>query len=707
MLGIGGRDPRDKPGVISRGMEDRLGPPCSEIGGPRRPSLPNSAIKPPKNQGFLQVSIHLFQSSKTGIALLVAIFVATCCFGERRNRLEVERPITEEDRNHWAFQPIRAMAPPDVIDDSKIRNGIDRFVLSRLEADGLSLMPAADKRTLIRRLSFDLRGLPPTPTEVQAFLEDDSDSAYEDVIDQFLADPAYGERWAQHWLDVARFAESDGFEHDQVREDAWRYRDWVINSLNADMPYDEFVRMQLAGDELYPGDESKAIATGFLVAGPDMPDINLDEERAHTVLNEMTSSTGLAFMGLTLECAQCHAHKSDPVSIEDYYRLRAVFANMEFPEKNKQLSHVFLENDAEAPPSYVMKNGDFRSPGELVEPAFVRVVNPMGMRVQSSNAQSKTSRRRLALAEWLTHPEHPLTARVMVNRLWLHQFGSPLVGTPNDFGILGDRPTHPDLLDWLASELIAGNWSLKDMHRMLLQSATYRQISRPVDDSWKLAVEKDPGNRLYSRMNRKRLEGEAIRDAMLSVTGQLNPKMGGPGVPPPLPLEVAITLIKKQWEVSEDETEHRRRSIYLFTRRNLRFPMFDVFDRPDANASCGQRNVSTTAPQSLTLLNSEFSMEASRHLAGAIVEKCGGGDYQAWIRQAYETLFSRRETDEERSAGLSFLDYQVGSLKKEDRQLETLAVPVGTSVEIDPYEGAALVDYCLALFNLNEMIYLD
>ena len=707
MPSVGYKDPRCTPKGIYKGREYRLDPPSEEYGGPSRSSLPKLATRPPANQGFRQVSMRLSQVNKAGIAMLGAICLATLCFGERRNRLEIEKPITDEDRSHWAFQPVLDIVPPKVRGESRIRNGVDRFILSRLETEDLTLMPAADRRTLIRRLSFDLRGLPPTTDEVEAFLTDRSNSAYEDLIDRFLADPAYGERWAQHWLDVARFAESDGFEHDQVREDAWRYRDWVIDALDADMPYDEFVRLQIAGDELYPGDESKAIATGFLVSGPDMPDINLDEERAHTVLNEMISSTGLAFMGLTLECAQCHAHKSDPISIEDYYRLRAVFANMEFPEKKKQLSHVFLENDAEPPPSFVMKKGDFRSPGEPVNPAFVRVVNPMGMTVPQSSGNSKTSGRRKALSEWLTHPEHPLTARVIVNRIWQHHFGSPIVGTPNDFGILGDRPTHPGLLDWLAGELIAGDWSLKDLHRLMLQSATYRQASRSTGDSWDRALEKDPENRLYSRMNRKRLEGEAIRDTMLFASGQLNRKRGGPGVHPPLPHEVAITLLEKQWEVSEDESEHTRRSIYLFTRRNLRFPMFDVFDRPDANASCGRRNVSTTAPQSLTLLNSEFSMKASRHLAGEIINKANRGDYKEWIRSAYEKLFAREETDSERNAGLSFLEGQAASLEAEGRQPASLATPEGLSGNFDSYKGAALVDYCLALFNLNEMIYVD
>lgn len=380
---------------------------------------------------------------------------------------------------------------------------------------------------------------------------------------------------------------------------------------------------------------------------------------------------------------------------------------MEFPERKTQSSRVFLETDAQPPPSFVMKKGDFRSPGEPVDPAFVRVVNLIGMAVPQPSSNSKTSGRRKALSEWLTHPEHPLTARVIVNRIWQHHFGSPIVGTPNDFGILGDRPTHPELLDWLASELIAGDWSLKDLHRLTLQSATHRQVSRSTGDSWDWVLDKDPENRLYSRMKRKRLEGEAIRDTILFASGQLNRMRGGPGVHPPLPHEVAITLLEKRWEVSEDESEHTRRSIYLFTRRNLRFPMFDVFDRPDGNASCGRRNASTTATQSLTLLNSEFSMNASRHLAGEIINKSNRGDYKEWINIAYETLFAREETDSVRGAGLSFLKGQAASLKAEGRQPASLATPEGLLGNFDSYKGAALVDYCLALLNLNEMIYLD
>ncbi len=638
-------------------------------------------------------------------ALVLGFGLSALC-GASSDDKPIEPALTEEDLSHWAFQPVQRLEPPAVKHESQVRNEIDRFILAGLEANGLKLMPAADRRTLIRRISFDLRGLPPTQEEVAEFLNDLSDDAYKKLIDRFLASPAYGERWAQHWLELARFAESDGFEHDKVRTEAWRYRDWVIRSLNEDMPYDEFVRLQIAGDEFYPDSEDKAIATGFLVAGPDMPDINLDEERAHTILNEMTSSTGLAFMGLTLGCAQCHDHKTDPVSQADFYRMRAVFANMDFPGNKEQLNHVFLETDAEAPPSFLMERGDFRRPGPEVSPAFVRAANPMGLTIAAAGDGSTTSGRRKALAEWLTDPGHPLTARVLVNRLWQHHFGSPIVGTPNDFGVLGDRPTHPELLDWLANELMDRGWSLKEMHRLLLQSASYRQTSRPVDESWDMAVDTDPENRLFSRMNRKRLEGEAIRDAILAVSEQLNRKQGGPSVHPPLPPEVAITLLKKQWEVSEDESDHYRRSIYLFARRNLRFPMFDVFDRPDANASCGIRNVTTTAPQSLTLLNSDFSLQSARFMAGSVLES-GSADYAVWVNQCYERIFSRPETQMEREAGIAFLQEQVALLKNEQRDPAGLATPLGSTAEIDPYKGSALTDYCLAMFNLSEMIYLD
>ncbi len=641
------------------------------------------------------------------IGCMVIFASVTIVIAETYNKgPSIEQELTEEELSHWAFQPIQHPRPPEVQNESEVANALDRFILARLEEKGLSLMPSADRRTLIRRLSFGLRGLPPTQEEIQEFLNDDSEIAYEVLVDRFLGETAFGERWGQHWLDVVRFAETEGFEHDYVRPDAWRYRDWVIHAFNKDIPYDEFVSLQIAGDELYPDVPDMAIGTGFLVAGPDMSDINIAEERSHTILNEMTSATGAAFLGLTMACAQCHDHKFDAISQADFYRMRAVFANMYFPEKQKRLNQVFFEPDAEAPATHLMLRGMFNSPGPVLAPGFVRAANPMGLTVPETEEDATTTGRRKALAKWITDPEHPLATRVIMNRVWHYLIGIPIVGTPNDFGVKGDRPTHPQLLDWLSKELMVRNWSLKEMIRLVVMSATYRQVSRPVDDTWVDAVAADPDNRLLSRMPRKRLEGEAIRDAMLFVSGRLNRKQGGPGVHPPLPREVAITLLKKQWEVSKDESDHYRRSIYLFVRRNLRFPMFDVFDRPDTLASCGRRNVSTTAPQSLTLLNSDFSLNSARHLAGEVLDS-GAIDYSAWVDQCYERLFSRLPSDSEREIAIEFLEGQTTMLKDAEREVSELAVPLGTENTMDRFQGSALTDLCLALFNLNEMIYID
>lgn len=641
---------------------------------------------------------HLFKIYCVGSILASGLFATT-------NYELVEPEITEKDLEHWSFQAVTDIQPPSVERVDQVRNPVDQFILARLEQEGLGLMPEANRNTLIRRLSFDLRGLPPSVEEVEKFMSDTTTSAYENLVDRFLASSDFGERWAQHWLDVARFAESDGFEHDAVRSEAWRYRDWVIQALNADLPYDEFLRLQIAGDELYPESDDAAIATGFLVAGADMPDINLMEERRHTVLNEMTTTTGLTFMGLTMGCAQCHDHKSDPISQADFYRLRAMFADMTIPKKSKQLSPRFIPLKEDIPQDHLMIRGDFRYKGPVVDAAFLRVVNQDGESVPKVPSESSKLGRRSALVDWLTDPNHPLTSRVAVNRFWQQVFGKPIVASPNDFGVLGYRPSHPELLDWLAAELVRQDWSIKELLRILFNSATYRQASLPVNEKWLKAMEVDPDNLLLSRMNRKRLEGEAIRDSMLAVSGKLNRKAGGPGVHPPLPSEVAITLLKKQWQVSEDVNDHYRRSIYLFVRRNLRFPMFDVFDRPDANASCGRRNISTTAPQSLTLLNSEFSIETARQLAGSIINESKGGS-EDWVDLCYRRVLSRSPSADELNTGIRFIEKQTKALRSENRNVELLGTPFGAPF-VDPYMGTALTDFCLAIFNLNEMIYLD
>ncbi len=619
-----------------------------------------------------------------------------------------EPEITAADREHWSFQPLKRPSVPQIVHADLARNPVDHFVLRKLEAKKLKLMPAADRHTLIRRLSLDLTGLPPTPGEIDRFVRDDSPDAYGRLVDRLLASPAYGERWAQHWLDLARFAETDGFEHDAIRPDAWRYRDWVIDALNKDLPYDQFVQMQLAGDELFPDDPEAAVATGFLLSGPDMPDINDQEERRHTVLNEITSTVGKSLLGLGLGCAQCHDHKYDPVSQADFYRTRAFFENTIRPKRDEQLGYTIEESGPVALESHLMIRGDFSRPGPVLEPAFLRIANLDGRTVPEQNVEESTasSGRRIAFAKWITRDDHPLALRVMANRLWQHHFGVPLVGTPNDFGFQGESPTHPELLDWLATEIPRQGWSLKSMHRLILNSATYRQASHGDGEQWEAAFAADPDNRLLSRMNRIRLEGETIRDAMLAAAGALNGEGGGPGVRPPLSEEITITLLKNQWQVSTNEPDHFRRSIYLFARRNLRYPMFDVFDRPDANASCARRHESTTAPQSLTLLNSGFSQDMARRLAGRSVDHAGT-DLNDRVRFCFRSTLGRPPTREEADRCAGFISSQSERLKMEGRPPDSLVTPLNTAPNSDPYTEAAFVDFCLALFNLSEFIYVD
>jgi hypothetical protein len=616
-----------------------------------------------------------------------------------------ELPLTDYDRQHWAYAPLVRPELPAVKDEAWVRSPIDRFILARLEQEGLAPLPPADAQALIRRISFDLTGLPPTPEDVDRFTQSairDPQSAIETLVDRLLASPHYGERYAQHWLDLARFAETDGFEHDHVRPQAWKYRDWVIDALNRDLPYDEFLRLQIAGDVLAPADEAAAVATGFLLCGPDMPDLNLQEERRHNVLNEMTSTVGAALLGMQLGCAQCHDHKYDPLSQADFYRLRAVFETAELFKHPKEARVL---QPAKDPPkaSYLMVRGDFRRPGPQVEPAFPRVANPWKAEIDPTSEEA--GGRRAALARWLTRPDHPLATRVIANRLWQYHFGRGLVRTPSDFGQMGETPTHPGLLDWLATELPRRGWSLKQMHRLLLTSATYQQASRPRSPDWSAeqtqqalqrwtrAVEVDPSNRLLARMNRLRLDGESIRDAMLSSAERLSTRRGGPGVMPPLPSELLSTLLKKQWEVSPDEEDHRRRSIYLFVRRNLRYPLFDVFDRPDTNASCPERNRSTTAPQALWQLNSEFSLAAARDLAAYLIARAGD-DSREQIALAYRRTLCRPPSEEELATALGFLARQAERIRQDDPSAKQPA-------------QEALAHCCLALFNLNEFVYLD
>ncbi len=635
------------------------------------------------------------------------------------------RPEAAADDKHWAFVAAKRPAVPRVHESPWARNPIDRFILARLESQKLKHTREADRSTLLRRLCFDLIGLPPSLELQQAFLADTSPDAYERLVDQLLSSPQYGERTGQHWLDLARFAETDGFEFDQARPDAWRYRDWVVDALNRDLPYDRFVRLQLAGDEIQPDDSWTFIATGFNRCYPDMVDLNDQQLRRQNALDDITETTGLVFLGLTIGCARCHDHKFDPIKQTDYYQLQAFFAGSRFrddyplatsqkrqeyslaraawehglsqvqaalirlealmreklapgnpPGLNDETAAAFAKPAAErsahevklvfdalkadrriapgvwkssldpkawsqrqelltnldrmmrqpppelpkargidetgqaAPITYLLRRGDYTARGPEMAPqvpAFLATA--VAAKPVSS---SHSSGRRSALANWLVRPDHPLTARVIVNRLWQYHFGRGLVATASDFGTMGEEPSHPELLDWLATELVAEDWSLKSIHRLVVTSATYRQSS--VAEREILAA--DPDNLLFGRQNRRRLDGEAIRDALLFVSGSLNSAMTGPSVFPELPPELSKLSSKGAvWPVSPRLSDRNRRSLYVFVRRNLRYPFFEVFDRPDTNASCPRRPVTTIAPQALSLLNSSLAHEAAGKLA--------------------------------------------------------------------------------------------
>ncbi len=749
------------------------------------------------------------------LCVLVIFFscaVATINAQSSRRRLR-EPSLAPKDRQHWAFQrPIRPRLP-EVQSQELVKTPIDAYLLSRLEANGFTFAPKADRPTLLRRVTFDLTGLPPTPTELDAFLKDESPGAYQRAVERLLASPHYGEHWARHWLDVVRYAESNGYEGDRVRPHAWRYRDYVIYAFNTDKPYDQFVLEQIAGDELakastppkaenHPHHKSSLLfAAGFHRCGPvHVVSGNVDkDEIRNEVLTEMTDAIGFTFLGLTLGCARCHNHKFDPISQADYYRLQAFFADAEpkdvslatkeettrhkkavatlnsriqpltrqvrqlespirarltaekrqkldaryvraletpsnkrtpkqnqlakdagnlirvtwdeilaamTPEQRRRKAELrsqvhdlranmptplktawTVQNSAKVPDTYLLLRGNWQRKVAKVQPAYPRVlVNP--------NAQALGQRlTRTRLGRWLTSKDHPLTARVMVNRIWQYHFGRGVVATPNDFGTRGAKPTHPQLLDWLATEFVRSGWSIKHLHRLLVLSRAYQQRSRTRN---KRAKEADGENKLLWRMNRRRLTGEEIRDNMLAVSGTLTRKVGGPMIRVPLEKAVYDLIFTEGepdglWLPHPNPAEHTRRGIYLFTKRNVRLPVFEMFDQPDRVTSCPKRSRSTYAPQALILMNGPLAQEQKRRLALRLVRECGN-DRKEQIRRLFRLAYARLPREEEMQLCLEVLAEQVQLLRKE-----------GTRGQDHYLE--ALSDVCLAIFNSNEFVY--
>ena len=607
-----------------------------------------------------------------------------------------ETPLTDSDRDHWSFQPLQRPQAPKLSGLPRAGQPIDAFLVKEMSIRDLTPVPKASRRVMARRLYQDLTGLPPDPSEIESFVEDLRPDATERLIDRLLASPQHGEHAAQAWLDLARFAETDGFEHDKVRTEAWKYRDWVIRAINEDLGYDQFIALQIAGDEIAPDDADAQIATAFCLAGPDMPDINSQEERKNHLLNGMTANIGSVVMGLQIGCAQCHEHKFDPISHADFYRMRAIFEPAVNVKKNVSVS-TLDESPAYPKKSYLRVRGEWNRIGPEVLPAFLRIADSSEshLSVIAETLPGKTSRRRWALATWLTSPDHPLTSRVMANRIWQDHFGFGLCRSASDFGYMGDSPTHPQLLDWLAMELMKGDWSLKRLHRKILCTDAYQRASHPdgrhenmdsptedVAQKFARAIERDRRNLYLSYYSRQRLTGEALRDTLLHISGTLNTQRGGPGIRPPLPQELRGELLKGQWEVTPDPAQHRRRSIYVFARRNLRLPLFDSFDRPDANESCARRYQSTTALQSLQLLNSEFSSGIAEKLAKRLsVEAIQDADK---VKLMFELTLSRSPTAGEIQDVLSFINDSEG-----EENLQRWA------------------DVCLAMLNTNEFLYID
>jgi cytochrome c553 len=613
--------------------------------------------------------------------------------------------VTGAGRDFWSFRRLMPIEPPEVDNRDWPRGGIDRFVLSALTARGAQPRPEADRRTLIRRLSFDLVGLPPTPGEVAEFCADTGADAYERLVDRLLASPRFGERWGRHWLDVARYADSAGYESDQDRLNLYYYRDFVITALNEDMPFDRFVEWQLAGDEYAPDDRGAQAATGFLAAGPAVlltiagegTAAELEQYR-YDELDDMVSTVGSGLLGLTAACARCHDHKFDPIPTRDYYRLAAVFGTTErrhltaksgekiqvaaLESIRTASSRLLLSDKQPVPiPTFLLSRGD---PQRKLEPAtagFLSVLTPDGRSepwLPGADPSAATTRQRKALAQWMVDVDRGaghLLARVIVNRLWQHHFGEGIVRTPNDFGAQGERPVNAALLDWLAEQLVAAGWRLKPLHKQIVMSAAYRQL---VSSAGELA-DVDPEARFYFRRPR-RLEAEALRDSILAVSDRLDLTMFGPPVKAFIPPAARAGRDKDNLVAPEaDGPEQWRRSIYLFVKRSAPMPWLQAFDMPPSTSSCGRRSQSIVPTQALALLNDEFVRRQAREFARRVAT--AGTDTAGQIDRAYILALGRHPSENERAAAGEFFAHQ----------------PAET----------ALANFCHVLLALNEFCYID
>ena len=716
-------------------------------------------------------------------------------------------PTSKIDELHWAFRPLQR----PVVSHSE--HAIDQLSQRALQVRGLTRSPPASRRVLIRRTTFALHGLPPTPQQIEAFVADQRPDAYERLIDRLLASPRYGERWARHWLDLVRYAESDGYNADKYRPNVWHYRDYVIRAFNEDKPYDRFIVEQLAGDTIKAAPSSDAhVATGFLRHWPLEDNGRTLPEMWQTVLNDVTDVTASVFLGLTAACARCHDHKFDAITQRDYFGMQAYFATMaprddipigqasalavhgrrlaawedatadlrgrlqaleepywrqvevrkakRFPLEVQRISKIppkertvherqimrigghelhpnekevlaAMPNDAKAERTKILKELEqFNAlkpaqlqrgrgvidligeppPTHIVgarEPQTQRVEPAVfaALRTESESSPSSTPAslpRRLRLARWIASPDNPLTARVMANRIWQHLFGSGLVATPSDFGVQSSPPAQPELLDWLATELVDNAWSLKTLQRTILLSKTYRQASLVAAASPGQNV--DPDNRLLWRARTRRVEAEVVRDAILQTSGELETDMHGKSVFPQLPKAFSK---RYGWKATADERERRRRSIYLVVKRNSHLPLLKLFDAPDSFVPCASRAETTTPTQALALLNDEWTLQRARGFAGRIIRETGATK-SAWVKRAFAIAYGRTPSDDELRECLDFLCRQAATISERPAEAP-VALPSGnlSGHDVKREDAAALVDLCHALWNSSEFITVD
>jgi hypothetical protein len=627
--------------------------------------------------------------------LIVAILIA----GSWAVRARATDPI---DGGHWAFRPVVRPPLPLVRDVSWVRNPIDRLVLVGLERQVIRPAPEADRATLLRRLSLDLTGLPPTLAEIESFLADLRPGAYERCVERLLASPSYGERWGRHWLDAASFADSGGSESDLPRP-MGKYRDWIIDALNRDLPFDRFVVEQLAGDLLPGATVEQKTATGFLCTA--IADGPLENEHVRLKMAvDRVNLIGTVFLGLTLGCAQCHSHKFDPISQREYYQFFAFFNNIDDARQESEVANrdrepkftktLVARNLAEPRTTRVFRRGEFSDPGDPVLPGVPAVLPPISGPDQKS---------RLDLARWLVEPNHPLTARVFVNRVWEHYFGIGLVSSEDNFGLSGEPPSQPELLDWLAGEFIARGWSMKALHRLIVGSATYRQSSHVRPE----LADVDPSNRLLARQARLRLEAEAIRDCALAVSGLLVRKVGGPSVFPYQPEGIMQGRADRGSWVESAGADRYRRGMYTHFWRLTPHPFLRLFDAPDATAACTRRIRTNTPLQALTLLNDPTFTECAQALANRLRQEVPEAGHER-IRHAFRLCLGREPTrDEIRKVERYFQDQRGGAAFVDSPQRSPDDARPTKDPERPSQTPSEWVGFARALLNLDEFITRD